>query len=632
MCSCLSLLKNYSLLTIDEIAFYADEVKKLCGTLEKGQEINRQFKPIFSISVTSIIDDVENEDGPYLAVELTNNLSISFTFDQLAIRLVSGQSEEIWFGVCNEEIKPGLNSYKLYSDNSASGNYYVENVRMSIGKVSFTHNFLNESKKKSFRINEHPSVLRAQIIAPSEIHIGAQQYFLVRIFTGLSCVNEGKLSLEAISEELSFPKSEKYPSVTKSVINEKISEGIESEQDLEVSEDGKIRIPSFQPNQLIEFQIPYDGNWRSVEHKVRISVEYKSKGKQKAFTSVDTVKVGLPISVNELNIFRDDCLFLKMDITLQGTVPVRILKTDLVPSKVYEVANDPSLSLPSLNLFGKQHASYVYKLTRSKDYDHGEHVKSASTQIHFVVTYRSLQDEVERYVEHTLNTILKSKKLFQHSQFLIENAKEHLLKSVDYVSYGMTDILDLGELDIAQCENLFVTHGAAKDALINVVKEFWEILNTVELIISKSHDLIVGEPCHCRLIIRHSSYWNYTSTDTLEFYYDVHVDFDNWLLAGHKKLCFSSKAGETNEFPITLVPLKTGHLLVPLIRVTSLDSHTFSETIYLNNAEQVLVRPRTQSATFFIEQQHRIHSIHSGAGFGGPGHHHHNEGMENVEL
>jgi hypothetical protein len=78
--------------------------------------------------------------------------------------------------------------------------------------------------------------------------------------------------------------------------------------------------------------------------------------------------------------------------------------------------------------------------------------------------------------------------------------------------------------------------------------------------------------------------------------------------------------------------LKTGHLLVPLIRVTSLDSHTFSETIYLNNAEQVLVRPRTQSATFFIEQQHRIHSIHSGAGFGGPGHHHHNEGMENIEL
>lgn len=79
-------------------------------------------------------------------------------------------------------------------------------------------------------------------------------------------------------------------------------------------------------------------------------------------------------------------------------------------------------------------------------------------------------------MEHTLNTILKSRNLFQHSQFLIENAKEHLLKSVDYVSYGMTDVLDLGELDIAQCESLFTTHGAAKEALVDVVKEFWKVI------------------------------------------------------------------------------------------------------------------------------------------------------------
>jgi hypothetical protein len=38
-------------------------------------EINRQFKPIFAISVSSIVDDIGNEEGPYLSVELTNNLS-----------------------------------------------------------------------------------------------------------------------------------------------------------------------------------------------------------------------------------------------------------------------------------------------------------------------------------------------------------------------------------------------------------------------------------------------------------------------------------------------------------------------------------------------------------------------------
>jgi len=46
----------------------------------------------------------------------------------------------------------------------------------------------------------------------------------------------------------------------------------------------------------------------------------------------------------------------------------------------------------------------------------------------------------------------------------------------------MTDTLDLGELDIAQCENLFATHGATKEALVDVVKEFWEVIGFILLI------------------------------------------------------------------------------------------------------------------------------------------------------
>ncbi|CAG8593544.1 17516_t:CDS:10, partial [Cetraspora pellucida] len=641
---------------LEEAIFYMEEVKKLCGSLEKDEDIVRSFKPMFLVTVTDIIDDITDEDGPYLAVELTNYLPTSLTFDHLAIRLVSGQSEEIWFEILNQEFKYGLNTFKLYSDNSASGNYVVENVRMSVGKIVFTHNFLNESKKKVFRINEHPAVLRAQIIAPEEIHIGEQQYFLVQIFTGLTSVTKGSLILEPLSEGLTFPTTNKHHAVTKSVNDDVVSQDILLEEDLEVLENGHIKLPSLRTNQLSQFKLPYDCNWGAIEHKVKITVEYESKGKSRVFTSLDTVKVWLPLSVTELNIFRDDCLFVKMDITLNGSIPVRILETSLAPSKVYDVADDPAVSTPAISLFAKQHASFVYKLTRSKDYDHGEHAKSPSTKVHFVVTFRTLQNEVEKYIEHTLNKILKARNLLQHSRFLLENAKEHLLKSVDYVSYGMSDILDLGELDVSQCVALFTSHGSFKESLIEVVKEFWQVcnkaeyddiaaisndvkssisfpvdvpsskvLNTVELIISKPNDLVVGEPCHCRLIIRHSSYWNHTSLtehkDTFEFFYDVHVDFDNWLLAGHKKLCFSSKVGETKEFPITLVPLKTGSLLVPLIRIASPSPNMFSETVYLNNAEQVLVRPRTQSATFFIEQQHRIHSLHSAAGFGAPGHH-----------
>lgn len=79
------------------------------------------------------------------------------------------------------------------------------------------------------------------------------------------------------------------------------------------------------------------------------------------------------------------------------------------------------------------------------------------------------------------------------------------------------------------------------------------------------------------------------------------------------------------------MPLKTGFLLVPLIRISSPSPNVFSETVYLNNAEQVLVQPRTQSATFFIEQQHRIHSIHSGSGFSGLGHRN-DSGLDDINI
>jgi len=75
-----------------------------------------------------------------------------------------------------------------------------------------------------------------------------------------------------------------------------------------------------------------------------------------------------------------------------------------------------------------------------------------------------------------------------------------------------------------------------------------KILNTVELVIPNSKHLVVGEPCHCVLVVRQSPYWNHKQqTEAIEFYYDVTVDFDNWLLSGQKKFCFSYKVGRTDS-------------------------------------------------------------------------------------
>jgi hypothetical protein len=58
---------------------------------------------------------------------------------------------------------------------------------------------------------------------------------------------------------------------------------------------------------------------------------------------------------------------------------------------------------------------------------------------------------------------------------------------------------------------------------------------------------------------------------------------------------------------VSLIPLKTGPLHVPKITITSASGSVHNQTSYLNEAEQVLIKPRTTTSTFFIDQQRGVH-------------------------
>lgn len=122
---------------------------------------------------------------------------------------------------------------------------------------------------------------------------------------------------------------------------------------------------------------------------------------------------------------------------------------------------------------------------------------------------------------------------------------------------------------------------------------------------------MVTEAYSCILRIKQSTYWATSSTihdenSNNEFCYDIDVDYENWLLSGKRRLRFISKPGEVSEFPISLVPLRTGNLLLPSVRVSAVSPEIFASTVYLNSAQQILVKPKSRTATFFVEQQQRF--------------------------
>jgi len=253
-----------------------------------------------------------------------------------------------------------------------------------------------------------------------------------------------------------------------------------------------------------------------------------------------------------------------------------------------------------------------------------------------------------------LHKILNEHNLGQHASYVIRNVKEAFLSSLDYTSYGLKDVLHLDDFDSELCES-FLSNGDVDtiDRLLDIIQEFFElhetlsketishtgpslpehtlsfplevptskILHTAELVLENPDELVVTEACSCVLKIKQSVYWSAIDQGPhlpAEFYYDVDVDYENWLLSGRRKLSFSSKAGETLEFPITLLPLKTGYLLLPSIRISSVAQNIFSATVYVNNAQQILVKPKSTSATFFVDQPHRMPMAQSQSTYNSP--------------
>ncbi|KAI8340503.1 trafficking protein particle complex subunit 10 [Chlamydoabsidia padenii] len=639
--SLLALLKNSLWLSADEATHYADELLANVGKLDK--EIKKPFSPMLSASVVSIIDD-ETVESTSVEVLIENHLSKALHFDRLQLQLVGNDPEETTFYINNKTLQPGRNTFFLTSDISTSGNYVVETCQMSIGKLIFHQVFMNaDQKKRVVRLNHDSKRLVATISQPEEVRLGVHQQFAVRINSCESTITSGILFLEPQTEGLEITKMDKVPATLKT------KNGDVREMELEMNDDKQIILPPLQDFDLLELLVVYEGPYTEYDYRVKTTVEYTSEGLERKFVSADTVSVVVPLSVIESSIFKEASIFLKVELSCNGNLPVRILGSKLLPSKVYNVESQSEVNNWNLTLFPRQSATFVYKLVKKDVTEQTQDATIERSKIHFDVKYRTLKDEVETSVSAMLERKLRDHKLGQHFTYVFSKVHEAFLSSVDYCSYGLMDVVHLDDFDAELCES-FLLHRDLKTKveLLDLIEEFFEeheaitmktikeqapennlehsisfpvdvptskILHTAELILSNDTDLIVSDACPCVLRIKQSTYWSAATTDNQEkaqdYIYDIDIDYDNWLLSGKRRLRFSSKSGETKEFKLSLIPLKTGNLLLPPIRVSAVSSDVYAATVYVNSAQQILVKPKSRTSTFFVEQQQRILAMQS---------------------
>ncbi|KAF9911607.1 hypothetical protein BX616_010548 [Lobosporangium transversale] len=630
--ACLTLLRNMDDLKDEDKLYYSNELFSTVTSKELKQEIHHEFAPMFTVKVVSVVDILQDDDGSYVDVMIENKLPKDIEFNKLSVRMVSGEVDELWFTLRHGIMHPGKNTFRVTCETSASGTYVLEKVHLKTGKLVFWYDFLQESRKRNFRVDSHPKALRATITRPQEMELGQTSTFVVHVSSGRNQVAEASLSLFSVSDGISLLKAPvlKYTKVT-AVENGDSSKGEITFESYEV-----IPLPVFGPNETLAITVPYETHQTATEHPIKMAIHYLTpNSKRHSFrltTSIDTV---LPLQVSHSIIWRDDCLNLKLDLTCTSFVPIRILNVDLHhPSRIKEIKQAPFAG--EMTLFPRQHATFVFKISRSID------AKDADLPAQFIVTYHSLRDEVEKALTSIVETDLAKMQLEQHALFLTSHLKRHLLKGIDYMAYGISDQLELPPLDVGSCETILAYHDPKiRETLISILKDLFsdnkrfdydqimtltssnrplqisfpvplptsQLLTTVETVVDDSQELTVGSPATFKLVIKNSAYWNPNKDkdQVNDFYYEILVDYENWLLCGHRKRLFSAKPGMTTTHAVSLVPLKTGPLHVPKIQVTSATSSVYNQMAYVNEAEQVLIKPRTTTSTFFIDQQRGVH-------------------------
>lgn len=168
----------------------------------------------------------------------------------------------------------------------------------------FHYDFLQENRKRIFRVDSHPQALRAVIKPPQEMELGQASSFVIHISSGRNQVSEASLSLFPASDGISFLQ---VPALTYTKGATNAAKGPEPAGELAFVTHEAIALPAFGPNETIAVTVPYETFINASEHLVKMTVHYLTPNSRRhTFTLTSSIETVLPLQVSHSIVWRDD--------------------------------------------------------------------------------------------------------------------------------------------------------------------------------------------------------------------------------------------------------------------------------------------------------------------------------------
>lgn len=320
-----------------------------------------------------------DRDGFEVTVKLRYLLSDQLPIDRITVKVVSvatSQSRELVLESTAPVImRTGIVRAVVSTAQTIPGSYIAEQLEISVGKLRFVHDFMAKTtpatplgiinsnsavaitaaKRNKLSFFPAPRALKGRLEMPKGINLERMRSVEVVIDVGDNNVFKGELRIRSATAGLRLiTGSLEVMSATDAIIVDPATPGTLGLMEIPAGSEIRIRLPYNSDNELTELMI-------------RIEVDYRTENGTFGFVDTLSVLVALPLAVNVQDIFKDNALYSKFQVsTAAAEVPLRVFSAKLEEGRGFAIEGGKG-TVGSMTVFAKQPANFLYKIKKTSE-------------------------------------------------------------------------------------------------------------------------------------------------------------------------------------------------------------------------------------------------------------------------
>jgi len=276
-----------------------------------------------------------------------------------------------------------------------------------------------------------------KLFASRYLHLDRNRFLEIELSSGWNDVSSGELHIRAATAGLRLHTSDVK------VVDDQLEVSKRSEA-------GVIRFGALKPESKVRILVPFNLENDANDISLKLEISYSTDKGTFFFATNPSISIMLPLGVNVQDVFKHKALFSKFTISSATNSPLRLLRSKLEKSDIFEARNGGDLPHPVM-IFPRQPASLLYKITRRTTQTAPSSTSSVrkreKSSLSLIVHYVCFEEEIENAVTSALSEALSETPLFQYSRLIIPTFISQLNSRLS--PYALERVALTGELSIS---------------------------------------------------------------------------------------------------------------------------------------------------------------------------------------